>query len=297
MYEPAARPSDRLGEQNCLVERLEAVRGWPDLKALRLSDEAVRERSRGIGGSDANVILSGNRDRLVGLWREKRGEQAPEDLCDRLPVMLGCWTEPFNRQWYEQLTGHRVREVGFHTSCSEHSWRQCTLDGFVEEIGSIWEAKHTGSFSKPEDVLERYMPQLQHNMAVRKCERAVLSVIFGNHRFEIFEVASDWLYQLELFEAEATFWDCVLTGREPVPARPPSAPKPIGVREVCLQANNSWAAAAADWLENREAAKLHASACKTIKELVEDDVARAFGHGIEAKRSKSGAISIRDFAL
>jgi hypothetical protein len=30
--------------------------------------------------------------------------------------------------------------------------------------------------------------------------------------------------------------------------------------------------------------------------LVEEDVFRAFGHGIEAKRSKSGAITIREFA-
>jgi hypothetical protein len=41
---------------------------------------------------------------------------------------------------------------------------------------------------------------------------------------------------------------------------------------------------------------MHSSACVQIKALVEDDVARAFGHGIEAKRSKSGAITIREFA-
>ncbi len=36
------------------------------------------------------------------------------------------------------------------------------------------------------------------------------------------------------------------------------------------------------------------TACKTIKELLEDDVRRAFGHGIEAKRNKAGAITIRE---
>ncbi len=30
------------------------------------------------------------------------------------------------------------------------------------------------------------------------------------------------------------------------------------------------------------------------KGLVEEDVGRAFGHGIEAKRSKAGAITIRE---
>lgn len=140
------------------------------------------------------------------------------------------------------------------------------------------------------------MPQLQHNMAVVGVERAILSVIFGNQRFEIFEIASDWLYQLELLDAEHRFWDCVISGKEPVPATPPPAPRPIGIREVCLEGNNSWASAAFDWLKHREAAKLHSSACTSIKSLVEDDVARAFGHGIEAKRSKSGAITIRELA-
>jgi hypothetical protein len=128
-------------------------------------------------------------------------------------------------------------------------------------------------------------------------DRAVLSVIFGNHKFELFEIAGDWLYQLELLEAEEAFWECVLSGKEPVTAVPPAAPRPIGTREVCLEGNNSWASASSDWLENRDAAKLHASACASIKGLVEEDVSRAFGHGIEAKRSKSGAITIHEFAL
>ena len=138
------------------------------------------------------------------------------------------------------------------------------------------------------------MPQLQHNMAVADCDRAMLSVIFGNHKYEIFEVAADWLYQLELLDAEAEFWDCVQSGKPPVTPPVPLPPKPVGVREVCLEGNNSWASAAVDWLDHRDAAKRHAAACGTIKTLVEADVARAFGHGIEAKRSKSGALSIRE---
>ncbi len=35
------------------------------------------------------------------------------------------------------------------------------------------------------------MPQLQHNMAVMKADRAVLSVIFGNQKFEIFLIEAD----------------------------------------------------------------------------------------------------------
>lgn len=266
--------------------------GWPEFSMLA----APKLRTGFIGGSDANIIFSGNRDRIDRLWREKRGELPPEDLTNVLPVMLGTWTEDFNRQWFQQVTNDSVAVSLENLRCCTHDWRRCSLDGFILSRNAVWEAKHTGAFTRSEEVLERYMPQLQHNMAVAKSELAILSVIFGNHKFEIFEVASDWIYQLELLEAETDFWDCVQTGRVPVPALTPAPPKPVGVREVCLEGNNFWATAAADWAANRESAKIHANACCQIKQLIEPDVSRAFGHGIEAKRSKAGAISIRELA-
>jgi hypothetical protein len=270
---------------------------WPNLASLQLSSTLQLQRQAGIGGSDANIILSGDGDRIRQLWLGKRGEAQPEDLSSVLAVMLGAWTEPFNRQWFEKLTGNAVMDVGKTMTCSRHQWRRSTLDGVVKGSGAIFEAKHTNAFASPEEVLDRYMPQVQHNMAVTGCDRAMLSVIFGNHKYEIFEIAADWLYQIELLAAEQEFWNCVRTGKEPVAVDPPPPPRPVGTREVCLDGSNEWASAAFDWLKNRDAAKLHATACTAIKNLVATDVSRAFGHGIEAKRSKSGAITIREFTL
>jgi predicted phage-related endonuclease len=209
-------------------------------------------------------------------------------------VMMGSWTEAFNRQWYERQTGFMVADPGLIAVDADHPWRRCTLDGFVNDKASIWEAKHVNAFTNAEDVLSRYMPQLQHNMAVMGVGNAILSVLYGNHKWESYEVASDWLYQDELLSAEIRFWTCVGSGEPPVAAPPPPAPRPIATRELCFEGNNAWAAAAADWRTNAAAAKVHASAVKTLKELCEDDVVRAYGHGIEAKRSKSGAITIRE---
>jgi predicted phage-related endonuclease len=269
---------------------------WPYLERLRMSQDQLISRSDFIGGSDANVILSGCPERLMRLWREKRGEEPAQDLSGNLPVMLGCWTEAFNRQWFEQCTQKSVMRLGEAVRCSRDSWRGCTLDGFVEETGAVWEAKHTSSFAKSDEVLGRYMPQLQHNMAVVGAERAYLSVLFGNSKWECFEVAADWLYQADLRDAERAFWECVRSGTPPAAGPVPPAPKRVGVREVCLQGSNSWAAASADWLETRHAAKRHSSAVAALKDLVEPDVSRAFGHGIEVKRSKAGALTIKELA-
>ncbi len=46
---------------------------WPTLECLRLDREALAGRNAGIGGSDANVIFSGDGERFRQLWLEKRG--------------------------------------------------------------------------------------------------------------------------------------------------------------------------------------------------------------------------------
>ena len=72
---------------------------WPRLSALPLTEAQIAERRQGVGGSDANVLMSGDGAAILALWEEKRGAGEPEDLTGKLPVMLGSWTEEFNRQW------------------------------------------------------------------------------------------------------------------------------------------------------------------------------------------------------
>jgi predicted phage-related endonuclease len=268
---------------------------WPDIRSIGLSPAALRSRLEGIGGSDANVILSGDSERILALWREKRGG-SPPDLTGVLPVMLGQWTESFNRQWYEKQSGLVVSDNGSSWTCNTYTWRRATLDGVVDAKNAVFEAKHVSAFAKGDEVLSRYMPQLQHNMAVTGLGQGILSVLYGNHRWESYEIASDWLYQAELLIAEKAFWDCVWSGEPPVASAPPSPPKPIAYRELCLEGSNAWSSAAADWIANAQAAKCHSNAVKALKELIPEDVSRAWGHGLEAKRSKSGAISFRELA-
>ena len=195
--------------------------------------------------------------------------------------------------WFERETGLTIEDAGSAFTCPILPWRRALVDGIVLGTGAVWEAKHTSAFAKPDEVLARYMPQLQHNMAVVGAENSVLSVIYGNHRWETYEVAADWLYQDALLAAERAFWNSVLVGIPPVAVVPPPPPKPDRVREINFEGNNGWAVAAWDWLDTVDASKRHSAATNAIKGMLEDDVTRGFGHGIEAKRSKSGAVTIR----
>jgi predicted phage-related endonuclease len=71
----------------------------------------VRDRRHHLGGSDARIIMSSDDAALIRLWKEKRGEAAPEDFSGNLIVQLGTATKALNRAWYERNTGRVVTDV------------------------------------------------------------------------------------------------------------------------------------------------------------------------------------------
>src|SRR6187399_3050608 len=100
-----------------------------------------RNRRTFIGGSDARVIMGTDEAALLRLWREKRGEAEPEDLSNNLVVQLGSVTEDLNRRWYETNTGRAVSRVQQQVFHPVKRWMAATLDGMVEAIGAVFEAK------------------------------------------------------------------------------------------------------------------------------------------------------------
>lgn len=253
-------------------------------------------RRTGIGGSDANIIMAGDAERIHNLYLEKIGEREPDDLTWVLPVQIGSATEELNCAFYTHATGRQIIDRNGQHRHRAREYMRCEVDGMTlteNGSGAIFEAKHVNAFSTIEDVVQRYMPQLHHNMACANVRHAVLSVFIGTQKHEIFEVALDDFYLAELLDAEADFWRCVEARTPPEGFQPIAAPIQFEkLREVDLTGSNEWASFAADWLANKDAAKTFETAAKGLKNLVEPDVGRAYGHGICAKRNKAGAITI-----
>jgi hypothetical protein len=63
------------------------------------------------------------------------------------------------------------------------------------------------------------------------------------------------------------------------------------VRIVDMGASNAWAEFAALFCSTRPASLEHERAKTELKGLMPEDAKEAVGHGIKAKRSKSGAVS------
>jgi predicted phage-related endonuclease len=94
-----------------------------------LTEEQHAFRRLGIGGSDANTIMGGDPEKILRLWKEKRGEIEPEDLSNVLPVVMGSWTEMLNIIWFEKQTGKTVYNNGDQRISAEYPFMRCTLDG------------------------------------------------------------------------------------------------------------------------------------------------------------------------
>ena len=253
----------------------------------------IYDRRGFIGGSDARIIMGNDETALIRLWREKRGEVELEDLSGDLVVQLGSVTELLNRRWYEKNTGLVVTDVQRRVFHAVHKWMAATLDGKVVETGAVFEAKFMLPWNFSEEAAaEKHMAQLQHNMWVTASRTAVLSIITGGGKWVELTIPADPLYQHLLLTAEKKFWRCVESGEAPhLFGIEPPRPRIEAVRTVDMSGSNAWAEFANLYRLTRPAALDHDRAKSELKALVPQDAKEASGHGIRAKRSKSGAIS------
>jgi hypothetical protein len=168
-----------------------------------------------------------------------------------------------------------------------------TLDGMVAGSGAVFEAKFMLPWSFLEEAAaEKHMPQVQHNMWVTNATAAVLSIITGGGKWVEIKISADPLYQHLLLTAEKKFWRCVESGELPrfFGAEPPRA-RIEAVRVVDMSSSNAWAEFSNVFRRTREAYLEHENAKAELKGLIPEDAKEAIGHGIRAKRSKSGAVS------
>ena len=247
-----------------------------------------------IGGSDARIIMGGDEEALVRLWRQKRGEVEPQDLSGNLVVQLGVVTEDLNRRWYEANTGQAITDVQRLIRHPVLRWMAATLDGRIEGSEAVFEAKFMLPWSFSEEAAaSKHMPQLQHNMLVVAARSAVLSVITGGGKWVEITTHADPLYQHLIVTAERKFWHCVETG-EPPTLFGVESPKPRieAVRIIDMSTSNAWAEFAGAFTRTHPAFLEHERAKAELKSLVPQDAQQAIGHGVRAKRSKSSAITL-----
>jgi predicted phage-related endonuclease len=263
------------------------------MKSNLLKKTASANRRYFIGGSDARVIMGDDEGALIRLWQEKRGEIEPEDLSRNLAVQLGVVTEELNRRWYEANTGEVIADIQRQVRHPTVSWLAATLDGRIRSNGAVFESKFMLPwYFSEEAAVAKYMSQLQHNMWVVAARSAVLSIITGGGKWVEIKTHADPLHQHLIMTAERKFWRCVETGERPrLFGLEPPKPRIDAARIVDMTSSNAWAEFASIFAGTKAAHTEHEKAKAELKKLMPEDAHQAIGHGVRAKRSKSGTVS------
>jgi putative phage-type endonuclease len=185
--------------------------------------QEYRKNQKGLGGSDASIILGLNPYKSAfSLWLEKTGQtKAPE--IDNEYVEWGNLLEPVIRNQFRKITGFEVVENHFVLQHDEHEFMVANLDGEVvdPQFGSergVLEIKTTSERNKSdweEGCPDHYMIQIQHYLAVTGYSYAYVVCLIGGHNFKYFLIHRDDYVIDQIISAEMNFQECVKLNLSP----------------------------------------------------------------------------------
>lgn len=258
-----------------------------------LTAAQIARRAGKITGSRIACLMQGDADKIMRMYREFIGEELPEDLDGSWPVALGGHTESLNLDWYERKQRQAISRRGDFVQHPFLEWAGVTLDGWIDQLQCVIEAKHCGGREPMEVLIERYQPQCQWSMEVTGADVCALSVIMGANEPAVEFLERDVGYASEMRRRGAQFIAAVRLRQPPVDLDP--VPAPADASKVYdMEGSNSWTSSAVAWLESRDAARAHDDAAKVLKSLVPADARKCHGHGVQISRSKVGHLSLRE---
>ena len=195
------------------------------------SPEFHAERLKGIGGSDAPVVLNVSpwKSRRE-LWEEKVGLRAPEDLSDNSDVRRGVMYEDFAAEQYQKATGREFRIKPLNSQelfiNAEHSWLRGNPDREIWPVNDfagpgILEIKcpRVAKFHsmKLQGIPSDYLAQMHHYMMVTGYQWGSFAIWSAEEAelLPIIDVAAHAELHGVMFDLEQSFWQHVLDQTPP----------------------------------------------------------------------------------
>lgn len=171
-------------------------------------------RRKGIGGSDASVVMGKNPWRSIQqLWEDKTGKTPVQENSNEY-TYWGNVMEGIIRKEFMNRTGLKVRQKHFMMFHPQFQFMFADVDGIVtDERGEkcIFEAKTVSQYREEEwrdgKIPVEYMMQVQHYLAVCGMQKAYIAALIGGNHFIYHTILRDEGMIAELIHAEKQFWD------------------------------------------------------------------------------------------
>jgi putative phage-type endonuclease len=186
----------------------------PAISTLDMDRQSWLEaRTKGIGGSDASVILGLNKWKTAfELWLEKTGQVIPEEIQSDA-AYFGTQLEDLVAKEFEKRSGKKVRRRNAILQHPDHEFIIANVDRMIVGEKAILECKTTSAYNakewESEEIPESYIIQVQHYLGVLGPEykKGYFAVLIGGNKFVWKEIERDDELIDAIFEQEIYFWN------------------------------------------------------------------------------------------
>ncbi|MDI3534796.1 MAG: hypothetical protein PWQ82_1161 [Thermosediminibacterales bacterium] len=173
-------------------------------------EEWLKERRKGIGGSDAAAIVGLDRYRSAfDVYADKLGLK--EEQTDNEAMRQGRDLEGYVAARFMEATGKKVRRRNAILQHPEYPWMLADIDRWVVGENAGMEAKTTSVLNRHKfsqgEFPPNYYVQCMHYMAVTGADKWYLAVLVLNKAFHVFTIERDENEIAALIEAEKHFWE------------------------------------------------------------------------------------------
>lgn len=198
-------------------------------EAMIRDDDWHRRRAKGLGGSDAATVLGISPFKSpLRLWKEKRGEVAPDDLDAKEHIYWGTTLERIIADEYAQRTGRTICEVDTIFVHPKYPFMLCNVDRIVTTRGPrvILEVKNVSTFhfsaaewgpDGSQQVPPYYYVQAQHNCACTGAVQCDMPILVGGNEYRCYPLPRDDAFIEKMIAKESAFWQSIIDGVEPEP--------------------------------------------------------------------------------
>lgn len=175
--------------------------------------EWLRERQKGIGGSDVGAIMGVNQYKTAfNIYLEKT-EPILNVEKQSEAARQGTDLEDYVAMRFTEETGKKVRRDNRHLIHKDYPFMVANIDRKVVGENAILECKTVTPYNlkewEGEEVPASYMLQCQHYMAVTGAEKVYLAFLIFSTKFDYREIKRDEELIDIIIEAEKEFWKMV----------------------------------------------------------------------------------------
>lgn len=189
-----------------------------------ITEQQIKERRLGIGGSDMPIIMGlSSYKTAYQLYLEKIGES---DLSEEITEQQywGNVLEGVIRNEFCKRNNILVKEPKDTIIHPIHDFLRANIDGYIPDWNAVLEIKCSCSFmanswgeEESDSFPIQYLLQVAHYCAVTNSDFAYIAVLIGGNKYKQFRYIRDLEIESKLIDAAKTFWNCVQNRTPPDP--------------------------------------------------------------------------------